>query len=158
MEQIFANLLLNFDWWINHKKLKDEYAFGGGFLGLDNISIIDRNQFHSDEGNKKDKRNINEVNIKQVDAAAWMAMFCLNLLNILVELGDDGKVHYQENVKRVFEVFLEIAHIFIEFPQKRETIKPMRAWISGILRITFITIYCTFVQARKAKALLWTSL
>lgn len=38
----FHKLLLNWSWWVNRKDVEGNNVFGGGFLGLDNISIFDR--------------------------------------------------------------------------------------------------------------------
>ena len=42
LERVFQKLLLNFTWWLNREDPDGNNLFGGGFLGLDNISPIDR--------------------------------------------------------------------------------------------------------------------
>ena len=42
LERVFQKLLLNFTWWLNREDPEGNNIFGGGFLGLDNISPIDR--------------------------------------------------------------------------------------------------------------------
>ena len=42
LERVFQKLLLNFTWWLNRQDPDGNNVFGGGFLGLDNISPIDR--------------------------------------------------------------------------------------------------------------------
>ncbi len=42
LEEVFHKLLLNFTWWVNRKDAEGRNAFQGGFLGLDNIGIFDR--------------------------------------------------------------------------------------------------------------------
>ena len=42
LERVFQKLLLNFTWWLNRQDPDGNNLFGGGFLGLDNISPIDR--------------------------------------------------------------------------------------------------------------------
>ena len=42
LERVFQKLLLNFTWWLNREDPEGNNLFGGGFLGLDNISPIDR--------------------------------------------------------------------------------------------------------------------
>ena len=44
LERVFQKLLLNFTWWLNREDPDGNNLFGGGFLGLDNISPIDRSQ------------------------------------------------------------------------------------------------------------------
>ena len=43
LERVFHKLLLNFTWWVNRKDALGNNIFQGGFLGLDNIGIFDRN-------------------------------------------------------------------------------------------------------------------
>ncbi len=43
LERIFHKLLLNFTWWVNRKDAEGHNVFQGGFLGLDNIGVFDRN-------------------------------------------------------------------------------------------------------------------
>ena len=42
LERIFQKLLLNFTWWVNRKDETGRNIFEGGFLGLDNIGVFDR--------------------------------------------------------------------------------------------------------------------
>jgi len=42
--RIFHKLLLNFTWWVNRKDAAGNNVFEGGFLGLDNITVIDRSE------------------------------------------------------------------------------------------------------------------
>ena len=42
LKDAFHKLLLNFTWWINRKDPDGKDLFGGGFLGLDNIGVFDR--------------------------------------------------------------------------------------------------------------------
>ena len=44
LERVFQKLLVNFTWWLNREDADGNNVFGGGFLGLDNISPIDRSQ------------------------------------------------------------------------------------------------------------------
>ena len=44
LERTFQKQLLNFTWWVNRKDVNGKQIFGGGFLGLDNISLFDRSQ------------------------------------------------------------------------------------------------------------------
>ena len=36
--------MLNFTWWVNRVDSSDNNVFEGGFLGLDNITVIDRSE------------------------------------------------------------------------------------------------------------------
>jgi hypothetical protein len=43
LRRVFPKLLMNFTWWVNRKDPAGESLFTGGFLGMDNIGIFDRN-------------------------------------------------------------------------------------------------------------------
>lgn len=75
LKTVFNKLLLNFTWWVNRKDLQGRNVFEGGFLGLDNIGVFDRNQ-HLPGGGV----------LEQADGTAWMALFCQNMLEISAEL------------------------------------------------------------------------
>ena len=65
LERVFQKLLLNFTWWVNRQDPDGNNLFGGGFLGLDNISPVDRS--HLPPG----------VRLEQADGTAWMAYYSL---------------------------------------------------------------------------------
>src|SRR5680860_171464 len=48
LEKAFQKLMINFTWWVNQKEKHGTDLFDGGFLGLDNIGVFDRN--HLPEG------------------------------------------------------------------------------------------------------------
>jgi hypothetical protein len=95
--RIFQKLLLNFTWWVNRKDAQGLNVFEGGFLGLDNIGVFDRSAPLPTGGY-----------IQQSDGTAWMAMYCLNMLQIAVELGQHDPV-YEDMATKFFEHFLYIA-------------------------------------------------
>jgi len=97
LERCFHRLMLNFTWWVNRKDTEGNNIFEGGFLGLDNISVIDR----SNAGHFAGK-------LEQADATSWMAMFCLNMLRISLDLCEFNKV-YQHMSTKFLEHFLNIA-------------------------------------------------
>lgn len=97
LEQVFHKLLLNFTWWVNRKDSQNRNVFEGGFLGLDNIAIFDRNA-PLPMGAK----------LAQADSTGWMAMYCLNLLRIAMELSLHDPA-YQSIAIKFFEHFLAIA-------------------------------------------------
>ena len=97
LESVFHKLLLTFTWWVNRKDLQNHNIFQGGFLGLDNIGLFDRND-PLPEG----------ISMEQADATAWMAMFCLNMLRISLELSRVNPV-YQGLATKFLEHFLFIA-------------------------------------------------
>jgi len=97
LERVFHKLLLNFTWWVNRKDAQGRNIFQGGFLGLDNIGVFDRSQPLPTGGF-----------INQADGTSWMAMYCLNLLRISLELAQHNRV-YEDIATKFFEHFLSIA-------------------------------------------------
>jgi len=97
LERVYHKLLLNFTWWVNRKDAQGRNIFQGGFLGLDNIGVFDRSTPLPTGGH-----------INQSDGTSWMAMYCLNLLRIALELARHNKV-YEDIATKYFEHFLEIA-------------------------------------------------
>ena len=75
LERVFHKLMLNFTWWVNRKDAEGRNIFQGGFLGLDNIGVFDRSAPLPTGGY-----------INQSDGTSWMAMYCLNLMRIALEL------------------------------------------------------------------------
>lgn len=97
LEQSYHKLLLNFTWWVNQKDKDGSNIFEGGFLGLDNIGIFDRSKPLPTGGF-----------MEQADGTAWMAMFCLNMLKISLELSLHNP-NYQSMACKFFEHFYYIA-------------------------------------------------
>ena len=44
LEKCFHKLLINFAWWVNKVDSEGNNVFEGGFLGLDNITVVDRSE------------------------------------------------------------------------------------------------------------------
>ncbi|HEX7314224.1 MAG TPA: hypothetical protein VF297_09895 [Pyrinomonadaceae bacterium] len=82
LERCFHKLLINFAWWVNKVDAQGNNVFEGGFLGLDNITILDRSHALP-EG----------AFLEQSDATGWMGMFCLNLMRIALELAKENRVY-----------------------------------------------------------------
>ncbi len=97
LEKAFQKLLINFTWWVNQKDKSGTDLFEGGFLGLDNIGVFDRN--HMPPGITR---------MQQADATSWMAMFTLNMLRMSFELAKTNK-SYEESAAKFFRHFLNIA-------------------------------------------------
>ena len=97
LEKAFQKLLINFTWWVNQKDKSGTDLFEGGFLGLDNIGVFDRN--HMPPGISR---------MQQADATSWMAMFSLNMLRMSLELAKTNKT-YEESAAKFFRHFLNIA-------------------------------------------------
>src|SRR5882762_5125928 len=97
LERVFHKLLLNFTWWVNRKDTEGNNIFQGGFLGLDNIGIFDRNK----------PLPVGGV-IEQSDGTSWMAMYTLNLLAIALELARTNPA-YEDVASKFWEHFIYIA-------------------------------------------------
>ncbi|MCL6260390.1 glucosidase [Aquiflexum sp. TKW24L] len=97
LERAFHKLMINFTWWVNQKDSDGKNIFEGGFLGLDNISVIDRSHAHHYKGK-----------LEQADATSWMAMFALNMMRISLDLCEFNKT-YQFTAMKFLEHFLHIA-------------------------------------------------
>ncbi|MDH3493659.1 MAG: glucosidase [Acidobacteriota bacterium] len=97
LEKIFHKLLLNFTWWVNRKDSEGDNVFEGGFLGLDNIGVFDRSSALPTGGN-----------LEQSDGTSWMAMFCLNMLAISLELAQQD-IAYEDVATKFFEHFIYIS-------------------------------------------------
>jgi hypothetical protein len=96
LEKCFHKLLINFAWWVNKVDAEGLNVFEGGFLGLDNITVMDRSE-----------RLPPGVTLKQSDATGWMGMFCLNLMRIALELAKENKA-YEGLATKFFEHYIYI--------------------------------------------------
>ncbi|HMO18010.1 MAG TPA: glucosidase [Oligoflexia bacterium] len=97
LERILHKLMINFTWWVNRKDEGGRNIFQGGFLGLDNIGVFDRSAPLPTGGY-----------INQADGTSWMAMYCLNLMRISLELAKHNSI-YEDIASKFFEHFLFIA-------------------------------------------------
>jgi hypothetical protein len=88
LERCFHKLLLNFTWWINKVDRQGNNVFEGGFLGLDNITVVDRSQPSADG-----------AVLEQADATGWMGMFCLLMMRIALELAKENKSYEMLAIK-----------------------------------------------------------
>lgn len=96
LERCFQKLIINYTWWVNQKDSDGNDLFEGGFLGLDNIGVFDRN--HMPQGISR---------MQQADATSWMAMFSLNMLRMSLELCSQNQA-YEESAAKFFRHFLNI--------------------------------------------------
>ena len=98
LETVYMKLLLNFTWWVNRKDEQGNNIFEGGFLGMDNIGLFDRNTPLPDGSI-----------LEQSDSTSWVCMYSLNMMRIALELANFNPV-YQDMATKFFEHFLYIAH------------------------------------------------
>jgi hypothetical protein len=96
LEKCFHKLLINFAWWVNKVDRAGNNVFEGGFLGLDNIAVIDRSE-PLPEG----------AVLEQSDATGWMGMFCLNLMRIALELAKENKA-YEALATKFFQHYIYV--------------------------------------------------
>nr|KAG5690189.1 hypothetical protein BaRGS_016580 [Batillaria attramentaria] len=102
----FANIDLHFakeqlqlflrEWWVNRKDPEGKNIFDGGFLGLDNIGVFDRSKPLPIGGK-----------LAQADATAWMAFFCVIMLEISLILARRDPI-YEDMASKFFEHFVFI--------------------------------------------------
>jgi hypothetical protein len=96
LERTFQKLLINFTWWVNRKDRFNNNVFEAGFLGLDNIGVFDRNSVPGGGI------------LEQADGTAWMGMYCLNMMEIALELSQYNSA-YEDLATKFFEHFTYIA-------------------------------------------------
>jgi hypothetical protein len=96
LERILHKLLLNFTWWVNRKDSEGNNLFEGGFLGLDNIGPFDRSALPV------------SGTLEQTDGTAWMAEYCVGLLQLALTLAHHDAT-YEDIATKFFEHFALIA-------------------------------------------------
>jgi hypothetical protein len=97
LERAFHKLLLNFTWWVNREDSDGNNLFQGGFLGLDNIGPFDRSKVSPADGE-----------LEQSDGTAWMALYCLDMLDMALTLASHDAT-YEDVATKFFEHFARIA-------------------------------------------------
>ncbi len=97
LKRIFQKLTINFTWWANRKDAEENNVFEGGFLGLDNIGVIDRDTI------------VNKGYIlEQADGTAWMGMFATFMLEMALEIAQNDST-FQDVAIKYFEQYSLIA-------------------------------------------------
>ena len=96
LERVFQKLLINFTWWVNRKDSEGNNIFEGGFLGLDNIGAFDRSKGLPGGGQ-----------LEQADGTSWMAIYCLNMLGLSLELAREDPV-YEDVATKFYEHYVYI--------------------------------------------------
>lgn len=104
LSDVFQHCLMNFTWWVNREDEEGNNLFEGGFLGLDNISVINRSNLSDFE-----KEIGCKVSLMQSDGTSWMGMFCLNMMQIALELSRLGRPEYSHFVSKFFQHFVFVA-------------------------------------------------
>lgn len=96
LEHCFHKLLINFAWWVNKVDSEGNNVFEGGFLGLDNITVLDRSH-----------ELPHGARLEQSDATGWMGMFCLNLMRIALELARENRA-YEALATKFFQHYVYV--------------------------------------------------
>jgi hypothetical protein len=98
LEQCYHKLLINFAWWVNKVDREGNCIFEGGFLGLDNIAVVDRSTRFADG-----------TVLEQADGTGWIALFCLNMMRIALELAQTNPV-YEGLAIKFFQHYAYVAN------------------------------------------------
>jgi hypothetical protein len=98
LERSFHKLLINFAWWVNKVDSAGNNVFEGGFLGLDNITVVDRSE----------KLPYGAV-LEQSDGTGWMGFFCLYMMRIALELSAENKT-YEGLATKFFQHYIYIGN------------------------------------------------
>ena len=97
LKRMFNKLALNFTWWVNRLDSSGNNVFEGGFLGMDNIGVFDRSHGIPVNGT-----------LEQVDGTSWMALYCLNMLEMSLEIALHD-ISYEDMAIKYFGHFVFIA-------------------------------------------------
>lgn len=98
LKKCLTKLIINFTWWVNKVDSEGYNVFEGGFLGLDNIAIVNRSE-----------KLPGGVRINQSDGTGWMGMYCLNLMRLALEVAKDD-ASYESIATKFFQHFVAIAY------------------------------------------------
>jgi hypothetical protein len=95
LAEAYRAITLDVMWWLNQRDGDDRGVFGGGFLGMDNIGVFDRDQPLPTGGH-----------LDQVDGTAWMATLSLQMLEITVELARQDPTYLRMFGRWVWDTWL----------------------------------------------------
>jgi hypothetical protein len=76
---------------VNKVDSQGNNVFEGGFLGLDNITVVDRSE-----------KLPNGAILEQSDGTGWMAFFCIYMMHIALELAKENKI-YESMATKFFQ-------------------------------------------------------
>ena len=107
LQKCFDKLVINFVWWVNREDSLGNNIFEGGFLGLDNIGVLDRSKPLPGGGI-----------IEQSDGTGWMGLFCLSMMRIAIELSKKN-LNYEPMVTKFFQHFVYIAEALNHSPNRK---------------------------------------
>jgi hypothetical protein len=97
LERVFQKMLINFTWWVNRKDALGNNIFQGGFLGMDNIGVIDRDNLPPG------------YMLGQADGTSWMAAFAKSMLSTALLLAEQNR-DYEDVASKFWEHYIYIAN------------------------------------------------
>ena len=97
LRRSFHALLLNFTWWVNRRDHAGRNVFEGGFIGLDNVGVLDRRVGTAGGGF-----------LELADGTGWMLLFTQNMLEMALELALHDPV-YEDLAIKFYEHFVWVA-------------------------------------------------
>jgi hypothetical protein len=97
LERVFQKMLLNFTWWVNRKDAQGKNIFQGGFLGMDNIGVFDRDHLPSG------------YLLGQADGTSWVAAFANSMLTTALLLAEQNP-DYEDVASKFWEHYVYIAN------------------------------------------------
>ncbi len=97
IERVFQKMLINFTWWVNRKDALGNNIFQGGFLGMDNIGVFDRDNLPSG------------YLLGQADGTSWMAAFAKSMLSTALLLAERNP-DYEDVASKFWEHYIYIAN------------------------------------------------
>jgi hypothetical protein len=136
LEKAYTCLKRNHEWWLKNQTQGEAYLFGGGFLGMDNISIFNRSEDVPEGGW-----------LAQADGTGWMALFTLNLLSMAIELGKDADavellMHFMNIRRTLLTLWDEETQFFYDLlytPDSGRMLLKVRSLV-GIVPVTAVTL------------------
>jgi hypothetical protein len=102
LKRVFQKLIINFTWWVNRKDANGNNIFEGGFLGLDNIGLFNRNSLWNEN-----------IILEQTDGTSWMGMYALNMMDIALEISATDET-FEDAATKFYEHFVIIAEALNE--------------------------------------------
>ncbi|MCH9612782.1 MAG: hypothetical protein S4CHLAM102_12790 [Chlamydiia bacterium] len=106
LKKCYHKLVLNFVCWVNRVDKSGNNVFEGGFLGLDNIAVIDRSHPLPNGGT-----------LEQSDGTGWMGLFCLDLMRISIELSRADQ-DFESMIAKYFQHFIYISNALTNSPNR----------------------------------------
>lgn len=107
LKKCYHKLVINFVWWVNREDESGNNVFEGGFLGLDNIGVIDRSMKVPGGGH-----------LEQSDGTGWMGKFCLNMMRLSILIAKEDP-DYEPMIVKFFQHFIYISTAMMNSPRRQ---------------------------------------